>query len=235
MLRIAVARIGDLPADDAAAPAWMGDDEQRRWAAGSAVARREFSAGRALVRELLRAATGVPADEWRVSARAGSAPVVRVGHAATCEAGVHASLSHRLGWVAAAVSEAVVGIDLECARPTRSDPVERASLMLSSAERPGWNALAPEQRESALLTRWTVKEAWFKATPAQASAWDFRQVVARACAPAQANVRAWSAAPLHVAICCADADELARVECEGLDAAVATSTFWHVARAAQAD
>ena len=49
------------------------------------------------------------------------------------------------------------------------------------------------------------------------------------------TLRAWEAAPLRVAVCCADADELARAHCEGLDAAITTSTFWHVARVAQAD
>jgi phosphopantetheinyl transferase len=234
MLRVAIARIDHAPATgDGAAPGWMGADERRRWALLPSAARREFVASRTLLRGLLQATTGVPGHAWDVSAQAGAAPVAR---AARGDADVPCvSLSHRRGWVAAAVSNEAVGVDVECDRPARSDPGARVALMLSPDELPAWHAAAPDDLESALLTRWTIKEAWFKASPAQDSAWDFRRVVARACAPEHANVRAWVAAPLHVAICCADADELGRVECEGLDTAAATSTFWHVARAAPAD
>jgi phosphopantetheinyl transferase len=236
MLLIALARIDDPPAaGDGMVPGWMGDSERRRWADLPPPARRGFVASRALLRDLLRDATGVPATSWDVSAQSGAGPVVRALGDQVGAASIHASLSHRLGWVAAVVADAPVGVDIECERPSRSDARERAAMMLSPTELPQWESLPPLQREAALLTRWTAKEAWFKASPAQDSAWDFRRVVARACAPEHANVRAWVAAPLHVAICCADADELGRVECEGLHTSAATSTFWHVARAAQAD
>ena len=229
MLRVAIAQVHDEPvAGDDVAPAWMGDAEQRRWMALSPAARREFVASRALLRELLRAATGVPRDGWRVSAEAGTAPVASPLRAGLPGAALHVSLSHRLGWVAAAACDAAVGVDIEHARPARSDPAERAALMLSSAELPAWHALAPDERESALLTCWTAKEAWFKARPPATAPWDFRQVIARACAPAHANVRVWDAAPLQVAVCCADALALARAECEGLAAASARSSFWRV-------
>jgi phosphopantetheinyl transferase len=226
MLWISVARIEDLAvADCAEVPPWMGSDERRRWADQSATGRREFVASRALLRRLLQASTGVPSEAWDISAVAGREPIVRG------PTDVRASLSHRLGWVAAAVSDTLVGVDVECARPSRSDPQERAALTLAPEELPAWSALAPEVRESALLTRWTAKESWFKAAPSQDAAWDFRRVIARACAPARANVRTWVAAPLHVAVCSDQPRELAEVECEGLDPASCTSTFWHVALA----
>ena len=234
MLRMAVTRMPDATAaDDGAAPAWMGESERRRWSGLSPTARRGFAASRALLRELLQGATGVPLASWDISAQAGTAPAVRTSRGGV--GAIHASLSHRLDWVAAAVSQAPLGVDIECARPARTDPRERAALMLSAVELSAWEALPPSAREAALLTRWTAKEAWFKATAAQDSAWDFRQVVARACEPEHANVRAWAAAPLHVALCCSDAAELACVECAGLAVASAPSTFWHVARIAHAD
>ena len=227
MLRIAVARVPDAPAgsDDAAA-AWMGDSELRRLVQLAPAARREFVASRALLRGLLRAATGVPEAAWDVSAEPGLAPFART--AAPCA--LHVSLSHRLGWVAAAVGDAPVGVDIECERPARSDVGERAALMLAPAELQDWQALPPEALERASLTRWTAKEAWFKASPPDAAPWDFRRIAARACERAgqDANVRTWAAPPVHVALCCPDASALANVDCEGLAFATTHDSFWHV-------
>ena len=229
MLRVAVARLAESPSgDDVATPAWLGASERRRWTALSPAARHEFAASRSLLRTLLEAATDVPGAAWEVSAQAGTAPVV---HASGIGGdAVHASLSHRLGWVAAAVADRAVGVDIECERPPRGNPGERAALMLSPSELAHWQTLPADERESALLTRWTLKEAWFKASPPEAAPWDFRRVVARPCAPAQANARAWTAAPLHVALCCDDADALVAAACPGLDDASARTSFWRVER-----
>lgn len=226
MLRVGVARIDAASAADGdAAPGWLGESERRRWAVLAPAGRRGFAASRALLRELLLAATGVPGDGWHVSAEPGVAPraTARGGDGA-----VHVSLSHRLGWVAAAVCGVPVGVDIECARPARTDPAERAALMLSPAELAAWQASPPADREAALLVHWTVKEAWFKAGPSAASAWDFRRVAAHPCAPAHpgANARTWAAPPLHLAVCCADAAALAAAD--GPFPAVARTAFWHV-------
>ena len=106
--------------------------------------------------------------------------------------------------------------------------------MLSPVELLAWDELAAAARERALLARWTAKEAWFKASPPGAAPWNFRQAEARACAPAQANVRTWSAPPLHVALCCADARALSDARCDGLAPDAATSS-WFVHRVAAAD
>lgn len=226
MLRVRLARLDDLlEVGLPDAPAWMGEAERRRSARGSATARAEFMAGRILLRRLLQRATGFPPEAWTVSAEAGCAPLVNG------PAEVRASLSHRLGWVAAAVSDGPVGIDVECLRAGRGMLDERACLMLASEEMPSWNALSPDLRESALLERWTAKEAWFKAAPAQGAAWDFRRVVASACEAARANVRVWLAPPLHVAVCSDDPGALAAARCEGLPGGHEASSFWCVALA----
>ena len=227
MLRVAVARVSEAPTGgEVAMPAWLGDSERRRWTQLKPGARAAFAASRALLRELLQAATGVVAQAWDVSAHAGSAPVAR---AEAAPGVIHVSLSHRLGWVAAAVAGVPVGVDLECERPARSDAAERAALMLAPDEIPAWQALPIDERDAALLARWTAKEAWFKASPTGSAPWDFRQVAARACAPADANVRTWAAAPLHLAVCCDDARVLADALCDGL-APDAASSSWHVHR-----
>jgi len=229
MLRVAVASMIESLADDCTAPTWLGTSERSRWAALSLTARRGFVASRKLLRASLAAATGIAADAWDVSAQAGAAPVALASGIA--DNAIHASLAHRLGWVAAAIADLPVGVDIEYERPPRSDPRERAALMLSPAELARWQALPAGELEGALLTAWTVKEAWFKASPPEAAPWDFRRVVACACAPERANVRAWVASPLHVALCCDDPDALAAAACNGLDDAVARTSFWRVERA----
>lgn len=229
MLRLAVARVGESHAAVGdAMPEWLGESERQRWATLPNAARRRFAASRVLLRELLQAATGVCARAWDVSAEDGARPVAR---SAKWAGALHVSLSHRFDWVGAAVSDAPVGVDVERERATRSDPRERAELMLSAPELAQWQALPAAERESDLLTRWTVKEAWFKASTPDVARWDFRHVIARACAPERANVRAWTAAPLHVALFCDDADALAAAICNGLDDAAARSSFWRVERA----
>ena len=232
MLRVAVARIPDAPAvDTQAAPGWMGDSEQRRWVELPPPARPPFAASRALLRGLLQAATGVATDMWDVSAEANSAPAVRPRGNRSASSTIHASLSHRLGWVAAAIADAPVGVDVEAERPPRSEPRERATLVLSPAELASWQALPADEREGALLTRWTLKEAWFKASPPEAAPWDFRRIVALACTPGRANARAWTSPPLHVAVCCDDPVALADATFLGFDGAQARASFWRVARA----
>jgi 4'-phosphopantetheinyl transferase len=236
MLLIAVDRIHDeTSTDDDVAPGWMGESEQRRWVGLSPSARREFLASRVLLRELLRAATGIPVDAWEVSAERGTAPLARARRRQVGMDAIHVSLSHRLGWVAAAVASAPVGVDVECERPMRTDPAERAALMLSHGEIAAWQALAPQEQQGALLTRWTAKEAWFKASPPELARWDFRRVAARASTRAGANVRGWATPALHVALCCADAQALAAAECGGLSSPAADESFWHVRRVAPAN
>ncbi len=230
LLRAAVARIPEaVPGAPIVAPAWMGESERARWTRLNPGAQAAFSAGRSMVRELLESATGIPARDWCVTAEPGCEPRASAPGLATPAPRV--SLSHRLGWVAAAIAGTAIGVDVECIRASRSDPGERAALILALEERPAWDALPPVERESALLTRWTAKEAWFKAAQSPDSAWDFRRVVARPCAPDRSNVRVWIESTLHLALCCADARALADVGFEGVDPVASSCTFWHVGQA----
>jgi phosphopantetheinyl transferase (holo-ACP synthase) len=215
----------------------LGSSEQARWSALGVSRRGAFVASRWLLRQMLHGATGIAPQDWHISAQPGTAPVAQVSTARAGEQGQApcVSLSHRLGWVAAAVASVRVGVDLECDRPARSDPAERAALMLAPSELPAWQGLAADEREADLLARWTAKEAWFKASLSAAAPWDFRQVVARACVPAHANVRVWRSPPLHVAVSCADARTLADAVCDGLAIATTAGSFWHVARAVPAE
>jgi phosphopantetheinyl transferase len=238
-------------------PAWLSDDERRRLATLAGPAREAFVASRALTRRVLAEATGVAAGRWRLSAPAGRTPEAsvveaeveadvageigagpddstRVAPAAVAphEGALRVSLAHRLGWIVAAVADGDVGVDIECERPVRASAAERAALMLTAEEIARWRALPEPEREPALLCAWVAKEAWYKAVPAGTAPWDFRRVTARPCAPAQANVRVWSARPLWVGLCRDDAAALAAVRCDGLPGDVAVEeSWWRVARA----
>jgi phosphopantetheinyl transferase len=245
MLRVAVARVAEaLAFGVGGAPTWLGASECQRWATLAPRGRPAFVAARLLVRQLLEDVSGLAASRWQVSAELNAAPVATVRDAAAARFDEetapfdapppHVSLSHRLGWVAAAAVEAAcgpVGIDIECERLLRSDVTERAALMLADCEQERWNALPESERDAALLHSWAAKEAWFKASPAGSAPWSFRRIALRACDPADANVRVWSAATIQVAVCCADAALLQATRCEGLPADTAGHTsFWRVAR-----
>jgi len=239
-----------------ALPEWLGADERRRLATLTGPARHAFVASRALTRQLLAEATGVAASRWVLSAPAGRSPEASVPEDADAavageevedadraEASAPAdaargldtpprvSLGHRLGWVVAAVADGDVGVDIECERPVRSAAAERASVMLTRDEIAVWRRLPEPEREPALLCAWVAKEAWFKAVPAGTAPWDFRHVRARACTPAEANVRVWSARPLWIALCRDDAAALAATECAGLpEGGPVEETWWRVGR-----
>ena len=229
MLRVRIAPIDPLvvvAGEDA--PAWLGASERGRWKTLPAARRREFLAARRLLRDVLAQATGQPGDRWQVSAEAG------VGPAATLVDGQarpmpKVSIAHRLGWVAVAVGPAeggAIGVDIECERPARGDPDERAALMLPADEFARWRALAGTRRAAALMRAWVAREAWFKARE-RAGPWDFRRIACAACEPARANVRIWEAGPMWVALCAGDAGALEAAACDGWPEP-ASSSYWRV-------
>jgi len=229
-----IARVPDHGAAPAAAPAWMGEAEQRRWAVLSEAGRRPFEAARRLLRDALGEVTGLSADGWVVSAEAGTAPLARRldGEAVPSP---RVSIAHRLGWVAVAVGPAdggAIGVDVECERPSRGGQADRAALMMPADEWGRWLALAAGEREPALLRAWVAREAWFKAAGAGAT-WDFRRLVVEPVDGVDANVRIWSAGPVHVALYAGDAGALAAASCQGWPRELdARSSTWRVRRLA---
>lgn len=227
-LRVRIARLASDDGAPQAPPAWMGAAEQQRWRASTLAGRRAFVASRRLLRDVLAEATGLSAEGWQVSAQAGSAPRASRpdGERATLP---QLSIAHRLDWVAVAVGApegGPIGVDIECLRPARSDPADRAALTLPGDERVRWRALDDAEREAALLRGWVAREAWFKAAGAGAP-WDFRRIASERCDAAQANVRIWEAGDLCVAVCACAA--LAGVTCEGWPpGAVARPSCWRV-------
>lgn len=215
-LRVWIARVSDDHGSHAGAPDWMSAGEQRRWSSLTDAGRRAFVASRRLLRDALAEATGLPADGWQVSAEAGSAPFAS---RLDSERGVapQVSIAHCPGWVAVAVGAddgEAIGVDIECDRPSRSDPAERAVLVMQGDELARWQALDASEREAALLRAWVAREAWFKAAGAGAP-WDFRRLACEPCDPTDANVRLWESGTLRVALCARDAGALAAASCVG--------------------
>jgi phosphopantetheinyl transferase len=232
MNTLRVSRIGpSLVGGDAEPLAWLGPEERARLASFGPGRQRMFLAARALLRRELETATGIEPARWDVSARPGCAPVARLREQGDGARAPAVSLSHRLGWVAAATADAAlgaIGVDVECRRPSRTAVSERAALMLSCDQLTAWQRLRDEDREPALLRAWVAKEAWYKAMPAGAAPWDFRRLACDPCERAQANVRVWQAGELFVALCCHDARALGETRCDGLPDGDVAESRWHV-------
>ena len=224
----------DNGAEPAAAPAWLGEAERRRWTGLTDASRRAFAASRRLLRDALGEVTGMSADGWEVSAEAGSAPLARRLGGESVRA-PRVSIAHRLGWVAVAVGSAdggAIGVDIECERPAPGGSAGRAALMMPAGELERWLALDAGEREPALLRAWVAREAWFKAAGAGAP-WDFRRLVVEPGDAPDANVRTWSAGPVHVALSAGDPAALAAASCLGWpQGTVARSSTWRVRRLA---
>lgn len=130
---------------------WMSDSELTRIAALLIEARRNhYLAGHWLVRELLCRAFGKAPSCWSLQERKSLPPkVVHDGQE------IFISISHSGDWIAAAVANVAIGIDIE-QRPRELDASIEA-LLLNADEMPG------SLDSDALLQRWVAKEAWLKA------------------------------------------------------------------------
>ncbi|MFS0840686.1 4'-phosphopantetheinyl transferase family protein [Paenibacillus sp. 1P03SA] len=81
-------------------------------------------------------------------------------HLTAPRTGVHYNVTHSGCWVAAAVSEAEVGIDVEQIHQVELDIAER---FFSAAEKQDLFSLPPEERLDYFFDLWTLKESYIKA------------------------------------------------------------------------
>ena len=130
---------------------WLSDSEQARAATLRIDARRDhYLAGHWLVRELLSQAFGKTPSCWSLQERKGLPPKVMNG-----DQEIQISISHSGDWIAVAVADVAIGIDIE-QRPRQLD-ASLDALLLNADEMPG------SLDNDALLQRWVAKEAWLKA------------------------------------------------------------------------
>jgi phosphopantetheinyl transferase len=169
---------------------WLSESEAERVATLRHAGRRaQYLAGHWLARVLLARAFGGVPMQWRLRERKGQPPEVQGRGDA-----LRVSISHAGEWLAVAVADAPVGIDIEVNTRVLDDAVE--PLLREPGEAPG--SLDAGTR----LRRWVAKEAWIKrdhgsALPARLQAlrlWP------------GADVRLWRHAELHLALAVAVAD-----------------------------
>lgn len=156
---------------------WLSDSEQARLTAIKVIARREhYIAGHWLVRLLLASGFGGEPAQWQLLERKSNPPQV-IGQLES----LRVSISHSQDWIAAAVANVAIGIDLE-QRPRRLDAsIER--LLLNSDESPG------QLDADALLQRWVAKEAWIKSRSESALPERLRQLHLQAAPQGRADVQ----------------------------------------------
>jgi 4'-phosphopantetheinyl transferase len=150
---IRVARIDDvlgmLPAD---ANSWLSPSEQARLQRLKIESRRgQYLSGHWLARCLIAEQLGGQPQDWSLEERPNLPPAV-IGH----EQSTFLSLSHSGDWIACALSDQPIGIDIEQRHPPREALLRFQHLLLAEGELP--DTLTTDQ----LLQRWVAKEAWIK-------------------------------------------------------------------------
>jgi 4'-phosphopantetheinyl transferase len=142
-------------------PSFLFDDEAARLNSyRHEQAAKDFLAGRVLVRSLLHKRTGQQISAFRFHIDVTRKPVLR-----NISLG-HFNLSHSHGWIAAAVADHPIGIDIETAEGADWRLIARRIFPPAEAER--LTALpeveGPEvEGRSAFCRSWTYKEAMIKA------------------------------------------------------------------------
>lgn len=144
---------------------WLSATETARLAGlAPGVRRRQFLAGRWLLRELLARGTAVPDPAaWWLDGAPGRAPALGPGAPAApgCPT---LSLSHSGDWVAAAAGPGPLGIDIEAWPPRRArDAAALLDAICTPPERSLWVAGPAEALAWRLHVCWTLKEAAAKA------------------------------------------------------------------------
>jgi 4'-phosphopantetheinyl transferase len=155
-----LANIGTLP-DAALAPhaEWLGEGERQRAARFvRPLRRRQFIAGRALLRLALARLLGVAPQAIMLEERPGNAPLL----AAPALPGAGFSISHSGPWVACAASlQGAVGLDIECVDASR-DVLALAHQAFGPQALAALQAIEGEGRIAAFYDMWCLHEAAIK-------------------------------------------------------------------------
>jgi 4'-phosphopantetheinyl transferase len=148
-----IARVAEvcatLPEDQSS---WLTPSEQTRLQRLQIASRRnQYLSGHWLARCLLAEQHGGAPRDWPLQERPSLPPAV-IGH----EDSAYLSLSHSQDWIACAVSNVPIGIDIEQRHPARAALHRFEHLLLAEGDAPG--TLSSDE----LLLRWVAKEAWIK-------------------------------------------------------------------------
>jgi 4'-phosphopantetheinyl transferase len=187
LLRVESIRLlaAQIPANS---DAWLSPSEQTRLA-GLPIEKRhqQYLAGHWLARCLLAQAVGAAPETLLLDERPDLPP------AASSYPDWQISLSHSGDWIACALAEHALGVDIE-QRETRAALLKFQDLLLAQDE-------APDTLDSdALLARWVAKEAWIKQHHLSALPEQLRAVRLAAATSDQFEVQTWSHASWHLAL-----------------------------------
>ncbi len=194
---VGIARVADVLVDAPALHAdWLSSTELARLAQLRHAGRRDhYLAGHWLARVLLaRGHGGVPV-QWQLLERRSQPPAVH-GHES-----LRVSISHAGDWIAAAVADVPVGIDLELRARVLDAAIE--PLLRNDDEASG------QLDADALLQRWVAKEAWLKRDGGSALPERLQQLRLQPVARDQADVRIDSHDAFHVALAIATGGRIA--------------------------
>ena len=187
--RVQVARVEQVLADSPSAlETWLSSSELARLDRLKIQNRRnQYLSGHWLVRCLLSQHFGKSSTEWQLIERKDLPPAVQDFDL------LQISISHSGDWIAAAISNSAIGIDLEQRR-------ERAGLMrfqhLLLAQNEPLDSLDSDQ----LLQRWVAKEAWIKRHHGSALPEQLAELKLISASPENASVQIWGTAAFHLAI-----------------------------------
>lgn len=136
---------------------WLTQQERERFEAMRSLRRRQqFIAGHWLARRLAAQASVTAAGDWLLATDERGAP--RLRHRQVAATDLHASLSHSGEWVACAISDRPIGIDLEC--DMRSRDLERlAAEVFPEAQWRSLRDLPEAGRRRGFYEQWTLREA----------------------------------------------------------------------------
>lgn len=147
--------------------------------------RRQFLAGRAVLRSLLAELPGHDGNT-SISVEAGQAPRILT------RPDLYLSVSHSDDLVAAAVSNAPVGVDVQHCRADRPF-ADLARRIMSEVEWQAWLSLPKEEQPAAFYRSWCGKEAAYKACLGSS----LRSLELRPCQ--DADLRCWALSAADVA------------------------------------
>ena len=199
-VRIQLVRVEHILSDmPSALDAWLSSSETERLQRLKVPTRRDqFLSGHWLVRCLLSQHFGNKPDQWRLIERSNLPPAVLDLE------WLQVSISHSGDWIAAAIANGAIGIDVE-QRRERAGLLRFQHLLLAQGEAP--DSLDCDQ----LLQRWVAKEAWVKRHHGSALPEHLAELQLFPASPEAASVQLRSTAAFHLGI-----------------TAQAAATFWQV-------
>lgn len=154
---VRLARLGDTVGGLPGTLDWLTPQERARYDAMRSLRRREqFLVGHWLLRTLATEFSASPPEDWSFFLDERGRPALRSRN--RDGSALHASVSHSGDWVACAVSEQPIGIDIEC--DSRPRDLDRLAGEVFPAEQ--WRPFAelPEaERRLGFYEQWTLREA----------------------------------------------------------------------------